>query len=243
MLKTVNLISGSGTTNEAILKVEQEGGILHGLVQTLAIISSDPEAPGIERAKKVGFPEKDIHVVVPGENFTERILEVLDKYNPDFFHQLGWFPFTPTEVIKKYKGLNQHLGPGGKWMYGVRRIFAHMKFCELVGESRPIPVFCHMVTPEKPNYDEGEAVAVKWVDLLSNESAEEALKRLAPIEYEAQIEALRRLTTQGESLQLQPNPIIAKNPKEAELLLQAKMAARDKYPADKKLSYLPSSGV
>ncbi|KKR25847.1 MAG: hypothetical protein UT58_C0032G0008, partial [Microgenomates group bacterium GW2011_GWC1_39_7b] len=133
MLKTVNLISGSGTTNEAILKVEQEGGILHGLVQTLAIISSDPEAPGIERAKKVGFPEKDIHVVVPGENFTERILEVLDKYNPDFFHQLGWFPFTPTEVIKKYKGLNQHLGPGGKWMYGVRRIFAHMKFCELVG--------------------------------------------------------------------------------------------------------------
>lgn len=241
MLKTVNLISGSGTTNEAILLAEKSGGVLDGLVKTLAIISSDPEAPGIERAKKAGFNEKDIYVVVPGENFGERLLEVLDKYKPDFFHQLGWFPFTPTGVIEKYNGLNQHLGPGGKWMYGVRRIYAHMKFCEMIGEKRPIPIFCHLVTIEKPNYDEGEVVAVKWVDLLPNELAEDVMARLAPVEYEVQIEALRRLSSGN--CKLERNPVIAKNIKEEELLLQAKIAARDKYPADKHLTYLPGPVV
>lgn len=243
MLTTINLISGSGTTNEAILKAEKPGGTLHGLVQTLAIISSDPKAPGIDRAKKLGFDAEHIYVVDPKKDLALQLLQILDKYKPDFFHQLGWFPMTPLAVIKKYKGLNQHLGPGGRWMYGVRRIYAHQKFCEMVGEVRPIPVFCHLITLEKPGYDEGDVVCIKWEKLLDSETPEKAMVRLAPIEYEVQIEALRRLASPDLVWELEPSPKIAKTAKEEELLLQAKMEARDKYPKDKRLSYLPESGV
>ena len=62
MITTVNLISGEGSTNLAILDAQRPCGKLHGLVKTLAIVSSDPNAPGIERAIRQGFPEFDIRV-------------------------------------------------------------------------------------------------------------------------------------------------------------------------------------
>lgn len=237
MIKTVNFISGSGTTNLAILEAENLGGALHGLAETLAIVSSDPKAPGIDRAKKVGFNEKNIFIVDPTKDLTPQLLPVLDKYKPDYFHQLGWFPMTPIEVINQYTGLNQHLGPGGKWMYGIRRIYAHIRFCEMIGEDRPIPIFCHLITPQKPNYDEGDTVFVKWEKILENESAEEALARFAPIEHEVQIEALR-LLVKG-LCKLQTKPEITKTKEEEKLLMQAKIEARTKYPPDKHLLYLP----
>lgn len=241
MLKTVNFISGSGTTNLAVLQAEKPGGVLYGLAETLAIVSSDLQAPGIERAKETGFEEKNIFIVNPAEDLTPQLLKILDQYQPDYFHQLGWFPMTPIEVIKKYKGLNQHLGPGGKWMYGIRRIYAHMRFCEMIKEDRPIPIFCHLITPDKSGYDEGDVVYVKWEKLFKNESPEKALARLAPIEYQVQIEALRRLA-EG-SYKLQPSPEITKTEDEEKLLLQARMEARDKYPPDKHLLYLPGKSI
>jgi len=47
MLRFINLISGSGSTNLAVLKAEKPGGRLYNLTRTAAIISSDPEAEGI----------------------------------------------------------------------------------------------------------------------------------------------------------------------------------------------------
>ena len=239
MIETVNFISGSGTTNFAVLETEKSGGILDGLVKTVAIISSDPEAPAIERAKDAGFDKKKIFTVDPTKELASQLLPILDKYHPDFFVQLGWFPRTPDEVIKKYKGVNQHLGPGGKWMYGLRRIHTHMKFCEMIKEQRPIPIFSHLITPEKSNYDEGDVLYVRWEKLLKNESPEQAQARLAPIEHAVQIEALRRLAL-GD-YKLQSSPIIARTAKEEEQLLKAKTEAKDKYPPNKKLLYLPAS--
>lgn len=91
MLRFINFISGGGSTNLAILEAEKAGGRLRGLTETIAIVSSNPNAGGIEKAIEKGFPKQNIEIVDPGEHdFTIRLLEVLDKYKPDYFHQLGW---------------------------------------------------------------------------------------------------------------------------------------------------------
>ena len=225
MLRIVNFISGNGSTNLAIIRAESPGGKLQGLVKTVAMIFSDPESEGIESAKNIGFPAENIWMVRPDKgNLADQLLKILDRYKPDYFHQLGWMPLTQIEVIGRYKGLNQHLGPGGKWMYGVKRIYAHMRFCEMIGEKRPIPVFCQKVAPK---YDEGEVIYVRYENILPDETPEEVAERLLSIEHQVQIEALRRLATK--SYELQPTPKIALNPEEEKLLFEAKKEAYDKY--------------
>ncbi|OIO46206.1 MAG: hypothetical protein AUJ31_02315 [Parcubacteria group bacterium CG1_02_39_15] len=228
MLRVVNLISGQGTTNSAILKAESPGGRLYGLAETVALIFSSPLAPGRLKAERKGFSKSNIWVVHPDTwRWGKGLLEILDKYRPDFFHQLGWMPLTPLEVVECYNGLNQHLGPGGKWMHGVRRIYTHMRFCELIGEQRPIPVFCQRVATK---YDEGSVIYLQYEDLLPNESPEEAAKRLIEIEHRVQIEALYRLATN--SIKEQPVPRLALSSREEEILLRVKKEARDRYPPE-----------
>ena len=227
MLRIVNFISGSESTNLAIIRAESPGGKLQGLVKTVAMIFSDPESEGIERAKNIGFPAENIWMVKPNKgNLADQLLKILDRYKPDYFHQLGWMPLTPIEVIKHYKGLNQHLGPGGKWMYGVKRIYAHMRFCEIIGKKRPIPIFCQRVALK---YDEGNVIYLQYENILPGETPEIAGERLLNIEHQVQIEALRRLATN--SYKEEPVPKIARNPEEEKILFKVEKEARDKYPA------------
>lgn len=227
MLKIVNFISGSGSTNLAVIRAERPGGKLYGLVETVAIVSSNPAAAGIQKAKEEEFPSRHIRVVPSsGKEFASQLLKILEEYQPDYFHQLGWMPLTPSEVIGRYKGLNQHLGPGGKGMRGVRRIYAHRRFCEIIGEQRPIPIFCQRVTSK---FDEGDVVCLHYEDILPNETPEQAAKRLLVIEHQVQIEALY-LLAMG-LVKTQPVPKLALNPEEERILLAAKKEARNKYPS------------
>lgn len=227
MLRVVNLISGNGSTNLAIIQAESPGGKLNGLVETVAMIFNDPESRGIEKVKNKGFPADNIWVVDPNKgSLAEQLLKILDRYKPDYFHQLGWMPLIPLEVIERYNGLNQHLGPGGKWMYGIRRIYAHMRFCEIIRENRPIPVFCQRVAPK---YDEGNVIYLQYENILPDETPEAAAERLLDVEHQVQIEALRRLA--ADSYKEQPVPKIARNSEEEKILLEAKKEARDKYPS------------
>lgn len=228
---TVDLISGGGSTNLAILEAQKPGGRLHSLVETVAIICNNSKAAGIQRAIKAGFPEENIHLVSRAKgDLGEQIVEILRKYNADFYHQLGWMPWMPDSVTTRFKGLNQHLGPGGEFMYGERRLYAHIRFCEMIGEKRPVPIFCQVVDPI---YDNGDIIYVKFEDILEGETIEGAAKRFLPIEHEVQIEALYRLAT-GTAEPI-PVPRVYKTPEEKLLMDQARIEAHEFYNRKEKL--------
>lgn len=195
-LKTVALISGGGSTNRKVLEEQRSGGKLYGLVETVAIISNDFQAGGLQRAMDIDFPKKHIHIVNPAmgkKSLGEQLLLIFDYYNPDYFTQFGWYPLTPQNVINYYKGINQHLGPGGQHMYYGRRLFAHFRFCEIIGEKRPVPIFCQLVAP---NFDDGDAICAIHADFAEGESVEEVATQFLPLEHEVQIEGLRLLATE-----------------------------------------------
>ena len=111
-------------------------------------------------------------------------------------------------------------------MYGVRRIYAHMRFCKIIGENRPVPIFCQKVALR---YDGGDLIYLQYENILSGETLEEAAERLLKIEHQVQVEALRRLATN--SYEIQPVPKITLNPEEEKILFEVKKEARDKYPS------------
>lgn len=227
-LRIVNFISGGGSTNLSILEAEREGHSLYGLSETVAIITSDPKAGGVQKSIEAGFPAGHVmSVKADRKDLPEQLLEILDFYKPDFFHQLDWLPKTPEEVATKYWGLNQHFGPGGRWMYGVRRADTHIRFCQAVGEVRPIPVFCQLVDPLK--YDGGDTIHICWETPRDRETPEELADRLLPLEHQVQIEARKMLALA--SVNLQSVPGLARTKQEEELLNRIMKESRNKYPA------------
>jgi len=137
---------------------------------------------------------------------------------------LGWMPLTPGSVMKHYKGLNQHLGPGGEFMYGQRRLYAHIRFCEMIGEKRPVPIFCQFVDP---HYDQGDVVYVRFEDIREGETVAEVAERLISVEHEVQIEALYQLATN--TAQPVPVPRVYKTPEEKMLMDKARVEANEFY--------------
>lgn len=225
MLRNVHFISDAGSTSLAILKVQKPGGKLENYVRTVAIVCNNPGAEGIRIARENGFSPEDIHLVNSrGEELSRQLLEILKRYDPDYFHQLGWMPLTPKAVIEKYQGLNQHLGPGGGQMRGERRIYVFMRFCELIGQKRPIPIFCQRVAPK---LDEGEIIYIRYENIFPGETAKEVNDRLMTVEHEVQIEALYRLARNIQTPM--PVPKIARTPMEEEFLRLAKTEAEKKY--------------
>jgi len=219
------MISGSGTTNLAVLRAQKPGGKLDGLVKTVAIICNNSKAIGIQTAMHEGFSERDIRLVSRAKgDLDKQLLKILGEYEPDFFHQLGWMPKTPESVLERFRGLNQHLGPGGEYMYGERRLYAHIRFCEMIGEWRPVPIFCQYV---HYGYDQGKVIFMRYEDIKAGETITEIADRFLPIEHEVQIEALYRLATN--TAQSAPVPLIYKTSEEKLLMDKARIEANEFY--------------
>src|SRR3989338_7661821 len=107
------LISGGGTTAEAIIRAVKSGKLAG--VEIGCVIASKPDAGGIERAKKAGVPEKDVLVLSPKsfssrEELGEAIIKECRARGVDFVGQYGWLVKTPENVIEAFAGhiVNQH---------------------------------------------------------------------------------------------------------------------------------------
>ena len=201
------------------------------MTKTVAVIAHAHDVSGLSNIELCGFSRDDLHVASPKDgDLADKLLEILDRYKEDFFHQLGWMPMTPKKVMKRYTGFNQHLGPGGRWMYGVRRVYAHVRFCQEVGRVMPVSVFCQFVDPV---YDAGDIVHVRYIDLDFQKTPDQNADMLLPIEHEVQIEGRRRLFAGTAHSNAEIVPSIVQSDEEEELLFSIRKEARDKYPPEK----------
>lgn len=210
------LISGSGTTAEAVIRAYQWGKLKN--VEPVLVISSNPNALGIEKAKKLGVKTL---VLDPKKN---DLLGILKKHKIEFVSQNGWLPLTPKEVVDHYQGkiINQHPGPldpgrsdfGGSQMYGARVVAARIAYEWLTGEKNPWTASTiHFVTEEFdkgdiiqmiklpiPNLPAGRQIFKQKVTIPELENNPQKLiittkdvqKKLLPIEYQNVIGTLQK---------------------------------------------------
>ena len=210
------LISGSGSTAEAVIKACRSGRLKN--VEPGIVISSNPNASGIAKAKKLHIKTQ---VVDPKQ---DDLLGILKKNKIDLVSQNGWLPLTPKEVVDHYRGkiINQHPGPldpdgldfGGSRMYGARVVCARIAYEWAIAEKKPWTASTiHFVSEE---FDKGDLISMakmpipkfarpttiqqlkeKPEKLLA--TTEKVQAKLLPIEHENVIATIQRFAN-GEKI-------------------------------------------
>ncbi len=126
MLRVTVLVSGGGTNLQAILDAVESGKIRNARV--VAVISNNPKAYALERAKNHGIPAV---CVSPGnyedrELFHKALLAAIDESQADLVVLAGCLVVIPPCVIQKYQGRIINIHPSlipsfcGTGFYGLK---------------------------------------------------------------------------------------------------------------------------
>ena len=190
------LISGSGSNLQAIIDACAKSDF-PAVIKT--VISSRPDAYGLERARKAGIPalSLDHKAYSTRENFEGVIQENLEKHDIDLICLAGFMRVLTSDFIEKWpnKIINTHpsLLPkfGGKGMYGMHVHRAVLEKNETVSGST-----IHYVIPE---VDKGEIILQKEVPVLESDTPETLSDRVIAQEHIAYPEAILKIAQEKKS--------------------------------------------
>ncbi|OGM12096.1 hypothetical protein A2Z22_03320 [Candidatus Woesebacteria bacterium RBG_16_34_12] len=237
LLRTSLLISGDGTTAEAVIKACQSGKLIG--IEPVAVISSRPDTVGIHKAQALGIETYVVQksIFPTSEAFGDELLRILRNVGVDLVSQNGWLVKTPPNVIDEYRGkiINQHPGPldpgrvdfGGKSMFGARVTCARVAYTWAVEDVNPwTESTTHHVTEE---YDKGNLIRINELNISSFmrpvtiadmtrhpqpliDATHEIQIQLLPLEHNNVIETLRQFSKEDDVPGFKRNrPLIPKN--------------------------------
>ena len=120
------LVSGGGTNLQALIDAQHAGGLKHG--QITLVISNNPDAYALERARNAGITTKVITRKAHGgqHGFEKALIDTIEENRIDLIVLAGFMTILSPEFTKRYpkRILNVHpaLIPSfcGKGMYGLR---------------------------------------------------------------------------------------------------------------------------
>lgn len=197
------LLSGSGSTANAIMDACNVGQRLHGKIQVACVITNNPKSEGAARAKARGIPTYHVYRRERNEDeFGDELRYPLGKHGAHVVGQYGWLPQTPANLIASYKGMmiNQHPGPldpgywdfGGEGMFGRRVHAARLYFVRHTKHDYWTEVCSQHVAPD---YDKGPLILTEKVDIDPFDNVESLRQKCLPVEYAVQIATLELFAT------------------------------------------------
>lgn len=220
LMRLAIFASGMGSTAEVLFKY------------AAVVITNNPEAGVIKKAKEALVP---VEVVEKGnlnlEQFGEKIIEVLEKYEFDFISQNGWEMITPLNVCDKFEGkiTNNHPAPldpgypdfGGKGMKGTVVHQAVLNFASKISREFNSEICIHLVNGE---LDKGELLAYEGVEILKGDKAVDLQNRVKEVEKKLIGEFWEKAERDGELIKIKRVERLIK-PEEFGILEEAKAEA------------------
>jgi phosphoribosylglycinamide formyltransferase 1 len=210
-LRLAVLLSGGGTTLQNLIDHIEAGKLSAAIV---VVISSQPDAYGLERAKRHGLEaicvSRKAHR--DAQSYHDALNRTLDRYAPELIALAGFlrvFRYAPH-----YRGRVINIHPSlipafcGKGFYGLRVHQAALAYGVKVSGCT-----VHFVDEE---YDHGPIILQRVVPVLDHDTPERLAARVAIEERKAYPEAIQlfaegRLQVQGRwvhILQAAPSPIV-----------------------------------
>lgn len=240
MTRLAILISGSGTTAQAILKSRET---LPG-IEPVVVISSRPDAAGIAKAMSFGVRSGvvDPRRFQTQEAFGEALLQIFSRERVELVSQNGWLPLTPANVLSRFGGriINQHPGPldpgrrdfGGKGMFGRRVTCARIAFSAMAKKQYWTESTIHHVTNE---FDKGTVIRVERLDFGPStradlkDTTQTIANTLLPLEHENVLTVLRLFGLTGEFPTFQRQERLV-DKRDVAFVMRAKKLARELFP-------------
>jgi formyltetrahydrofolate-dependent phosphoribosylglycinamide formyltransferase len=193
LINIVVFASGSGTNFQSIIDATESGQI-NGRI--CGLITNKTGIQAIDRAHNHGIS----HITLSPSQFstkseyTESLLDQLNRWNVDLITLAGYMIKIPTEVIRKYEGRIVNIHPsllpkyGGKGFYGMN---VHQAVIE--NEEAVSGCTVHLVTEE---YDEGPILAQKKVPVKDSDDSSTLAKRVLKEEHKLFPKVIAKLADQ-----------------------------------------------
>ena len=176
MVRTAVLVSGGGTNLQAIIDAHIFGEIPN--CELTAVISSNPEAYAVERAKNAKIPAYIVErAIFPNRStFTKATLDMLQDLQIELVVYAGFNYILDTPLIKAYENRIINIHPSlipsfcGKGYYGLRvheEVLAHG--VKLTGAT------AHFATEV---VDDGPIILQKAVEIKEDDTPETLQRRV-----------------------------------------------------------------
>lgn len=183
MYNLVVFASGNGTTLQAIIDAIEEKRLLANIA---LVVSNNPKAFALERAKKSNIPT---YVIKEKNNdkIDDELDSILSKIEIDLIVLAGYLKLIGPKLIQKYTIINTHpsLLPkyGGKGMYGM-----NVHRAVVAAKEEYSGVTLHYVNGE---YDKGNTIMQTVVKVLPTDSPEDLAAKVQAAEKIQLIEVLK----------------------------------------------------
>lgn len=176
MLRTGVLVSGGGTNLQAILDAMDEGLITNASVEV--VISNNPNAYALERAKNHGIPALCVSpkMFESREEFHRELLKTVDSYDLDLIVLAGFLVTIPAEMISRYRNRIINIHPSlipsfcGVGYYGLKVHEAAL--------ARGVKVTGATVHYVDEGVDSGPILLQKAVDVLPGDTPKTLQQRV-----------------------------------------------------------------
>jgi len=169
------LVSGGGTNLEALLNAQEAGALPHG--EIVLVLSSNPEAYALERAKRRGVPAIPLSRKQLGqEPFEAALMEALTQYRVDLVVLAGFLSILSLDFVRRWPDRIVNVHPSlipafcGKGYYGLKVHEAALR-----RGVRVTGATVHLVN-EIP--DGGRILLQKAVDILPGDTPETLQRRV-----------------------------------------------------------------
>ena len=169
------LVSGGGTNLEALLNAQEAGALPHG--EIVLVLSSNPEAYALERAKRRGVPAIPLSRKQLGqEPFEAALMEALTQYRVDLVVLAGFLSILSSDFVRRWPDRIVNVHPSlipafcGKGYYGLKVHEAALR-----RGVRVTGATVHLVN-EIP--DGGRILLQKAVDILPGDTPETLQRRI-----------------------------------------------------------------
>ena len=182
-LKIGVLLSGSGTNLQAIIDAAANDGLPVDIVQ---VVSSRPDAYGIERARKAGIPVTVLNrdVYADPEAADARIVEALRAAGAQYVVMAGYMRKVTPVMLDAFpdRVLNLHpaLLPSFKGAHAIQDAF-----------DAGVKVTGITVHFANEDYDKGPIVAQRAVEVREDDTLETLEERIHEVEHELYPQVLR----------------------------------------------------
>jgi phosphoribosylglycinamide formyltransferase-1 len=185
------LISGGGTNMQAVIDAIDEGSLDGEIV---AVISSNKNAFGLERAKKAGIET----FVLPLSDFSSRqerdeeIIRIAEEKKVDYILLLGYLGILTKEVIERFPRRIINIHPallpafGGEGFFGL-----NVHRAVIAAGEKQSGATVHYVDE---GTDTGEIIIQKSIEVKEDDTAETLQKRiLSEVEHSLIVVGLQKV--------------------------------------------------
>lgn len=181
MKKLAVLVSGTGSNLQSIID-STKSGILKGIAEVIVVISNNPSAYGLERAKKENIKAIALdYKNMDKQDYDDKMYKLIKESGADIICLAGYLKKVSDKIVKEYKSRILNIHPallpkfGGKGMYGH---FVHEAVVK-AKEKKSGPTV-HYVDE---NYDTGSIILQKEVPVYETDSPEDVAARVLVQEH------------------------------------------------------------